>query len=478
MKPSTLTTLAIFPLLLCGLYINSTPPFRLKLAEYYVKTENCDKAILIYGKILRKETLTDKHQMLKANDISDLRFTLANLFLKKKKFLESAQVLEKIKETNPVYKINFYPTLNSEKDCRRLGISLTRNGLNLLAIEQFKRSLELNPNNLTIFYYLGLIYLKRGMLDNAVDEFRKIVELYDHTTYKTGNINLDLLVHTYSKIGVCYEKEGNIEYAKLYYKKAIELDKNLAIIALNNLKAIYVKEANYDAINLIKSELINLNPKYEVNFKVDSGVIFLGYLMDKREFELFNKGQVVFIWQTNSNRIYEIKEIENLAPNFGFETNAVGEGFPDGWDSDIYSKSKTYRTPIESHEVVVKQKMMDDTQCLLLDNSLSRCTNCQTDYIAIDSDVFYLQAGWSNSAKGDGRIGGMWFDFRRHPILYSFIAKDLKLNKWQHHAQVVIPPRESKYYRLWVNNYENQGKLYFDDIFFIELEFPKSVQAN
>ena len=82
MKPSTLTTLAIFPLLLCGLYINSTPPFRLKLAEYYVKTENCDKAILIYGKILRKETLTDKHQMLKANDISDLRFTLANLFLK------------------------------------------------------------------------------------------------------------------------------------------------------------------------------------------------------------------------------------------------------------------------------------------------------------------------------------------------------------------------------------------------------------
>ena len=52
----------LFLIFLFGMYINSTAFFRLKLADHYVKTQNYNKAVITYRKILRKETLRTKHQ--------------------------------------------------------------------------------------------------------------------------------------------------------------------------------------------------------------------------------------------------------------------------------------------------------------------------------------------------------------------------------------------------------------------------------
>lgn len=54
----------LFLIFLFGMYINSTTFFRLKLADHYVKTQNYEKVITTYKKILRKETLSTKHQTL------------------------------------------------------------------------------------------------------------------------------------------------------------------------------------------------------------------------------------------------------------------------------------------------------------------------------------------------------------------------------------------------------------------------------
>ncbi len=47
--------LFIFCPILGALYLNSTTWFRLKLADYYMRTQNYDKAVFIYKKALRKE---------------------------------------------------------------------------------------------------------------------------------------------------------------------------------------------------------------------------------------------------------------------------------------------------------------------------------------------------------------------------------------------------------------------------------------
>lgn len=95
----------LFLFFLCGMYINSSTFFRLKLANHYKKTHNYAKLIAVYKKILRKETLSPKHQTLGIEDISDTRFTLSNLLLARDKFTESAQLLSEIVKSNPAYKL-------------------------------------------------------------------------------------------------------------------------------------------------------------------------------------------------------------------------------------------------------------------------------------------------------------------------------------------------------------------------------------
>jgi len=143
-----------------------------------------------------------------------------------------------------------------------------------------------------------------------------------------------------------------------------------------------------------------------------------------------------------------------------------------GWETDIYSLSPKYRTPIESHELVSEEKPLGKTSCLLLNNLLARCSNCQTDFILIEENHAYLQAGWIKSINGDARLGRRWFDSKKTPMTYDFVPLDSARNQWNHYSQIILSPFKARYCRLWMNNHENQGGVLFDDILFIELDLP------
>lgn len=79
------TILIILFLILLALWLNSTTWFRLKLADYYMREQNYDKAISICKKILRKENLTAGYQILDSVGIFKERlitFLLTNAYLK------------------------------------------------------------------------------------------------------------------------------------------------------------------------------------------------------------------------------------------------------------------------------------------------------------------------------------------------------------------------------------------------------------
>lgn len=93
-----------------------------------------------------------------------------NLFAADKASLEKEVV--KLKEENAL--------LSSERAgmYEELGIAYTKAGLLDEAIDAYKKSLFYNPNNAQIHYYLGLLYQKtRKDVEKAVSHFKRYLYL-------------------------------------------------------------------------------------------------------------------------------------------------------------------------------------------------------------------------------------------------------------------------------------------------------------
>jgi len=476
--------ITVFLVLLCGAYINSTTLFRLRLADYYVKSKDYDKTIAIYNKILRKEYVSDKYRTLNIEDISNIRFNLTNLFLITHRYEKAAQMLKQLFIIDPKYKVGSLYRLKTSENCKKFGSHLLRMDLNDLALKQFQRMVELEPQNSLRHYQLALFYQQQGMNYEANAELKKVVELIKNLTKQLVNKQI-YLGDVYYNLALQFEKKDNIEKAKDYYMKAIEFTDSKTIGAYYRLISLYRKQGKLEDAKFVEKKLLNLEPEYQVNYEFSKNLMLLGYSLNEIEFELFNKGKISFFWQIGNqeaepdfkkqsqskiykirNRLHQIREVENLAVNFGFEADSIGKGFPYGW------KSKIYGTFSENHEIVSKSMSLGEGHCLMLNNSKALRINCQTDYIATGNDRQYLQAGWIKTVKGNAFLGRKWFNSSRIAIEYNYVATDIDSPKWKYYFQVFPSPYNSKYCRLWIGNYETHGKAYFDDILFIELQLP------
>ena len=229
---------------------------------------------------------------------------------------------------------------------------------------------------------------------------------------------------------------------------------------------------------------MNLKPEYEINHRFPNGLILLGYSMNEKEFELFNKGKITFFWEVPGQkskldhvkkgisdiykiegRLFEVRETENLAPNFGFEIDPIAQVFPNGWGFGIYGELK-------NREIVFDSMPFKKSQCLMLDNTTAPRTACRTYYIPVDKDTPYLQGGWIKSVKGNAYLGRRWFDSKKVQISFNFTVKGIRSPKWRYYAGVVTSPANSAYCRLWMLNFWSQGKVYSDEIIFVKLQLP------
>ena len=341
-----------------------------------------------------------------------------------------------------------------------------------MALSQFQRAVELAPDDLIGYYHLALMYQKLGKKNKAIAQFEKIIEL---TKYSAGQAIKDLpsyLGDVYYNLALNFEENEKIEKAKEYYEKALELNSDRIVRIYSRLKFLYKDKLG--EIENIETKLLKLKPEYRVNYKFPNDLMLLGYSFNEKKFELFNEGEITFFWELPkqglgiksrggdiykiSSRIYEIKKIKNLVPNFGFEINSVGTGFPLGWNADIYN------SPLACHEIVLEKSGLGETQCLVLNNTIVNKTNCQSSYIAVTEGDYYLQGGRMKSINGNACFGRRWFDSENRRLFYDYVASGIKSSKWRFLPGIVIAPSESAYCRLWVSNYETRGKTYFDDI--------------
>ena len=150
-----------------------------------------------------------------------------------------------------------------------------------LAIQDYNKALELDPKSAVVYTNHGIAYSYKGDYDRAIQDYNKALELdpKDAVAYNNRGIaysdkgNYDLAIQDYNKAleldpklaaaytnrGLAYERKGNADLAIQDYTKALELDPKLAI-AYYNRGVVYSMQGNSDLAIKDYTKALELDP--------------------------------------------------------------------------------------------------------------------------------------------------------------------------------------------------------------------------
>jgi tetratricopeptide (TPR) repeat protein len=163
-----------------------------------------------------------------------------------------------------------------------LGVAYSNRGLVDEAIEEYKESLKLNPKDAKAHNNLGLAYYDQGRIDEAIAVYKKAIGFKPdypkaHNNlglayYKQGRMDEAIAVYkkalgfkpdypkAHNNLGLAYYKQGRIDGAIEEYKESLKLNPNYAK-AHNNLGTAYDKKGLIDKAIEEYKESLKLNPK-------------------------------------------------------------------------------------------------------------------------------------------------------------------------------------------------------------------------
>ena len=106
-----------------------------------------------------------------------------------------------------------------------------------IAISQYKKLIDINPNSALVYYNLGLIYEQLEETEVAKKNYKKSIKVDP------------LFFHSYNNLGILFQKQGEKEKAIDNFKKVIEINSRY-INAYNNLGLVYSSLGHYkEAVN-------------------------------------------------------------------------------------------------------------------------------------------------------------------------------------------------------------------------------------
>ncbi|MCD4793285.1 MAG: tetratricopeptide repeat protein [Bacteroidales bacterium] len=214
------------------------------------------------------------------------------------------------------------------------------------AIENFKKTIEINPNDSVTFYNIGVAYDKLKEYKKAVNNYKKAIEINpndDNIFYNIGGVYDEL--KEYKKAIECYKNaikinpKHNLAYnniGSIYgelkeYKKAIENFKKAIEINPNDENAFYNIGVVYDELKEYKKAIesykkaIEINPKHLFVYN-NMGIIYTNLTEFHKAIESFKKA-------------IEINQKNDLAyNNMGI----------------IYNKLKEYKKAINCYKKAIK----------------------------------------------------------------------------------------------------------------------------
>jgi Flp pilus assembly protein TadD len=111
----------------------------------------------------------------------------------------------------------------SARDHFRQGNEFSESGDFEAAVEEYKKALELEPENVDVMSNLGVTYYNLGQLDEAIEQYTKALELAPRDADIHSNLAA-AYVQTYQQGGA----QDQLESALEEYTEAVDLEPSLA----------------------------------------------------------------------------------------------------------------------------------------------------------------------------------------------------------------------------------------------------------
>ena len=347
------------------------------------------------------------------------------------------------------------------------------------------------PHNPEWAFYRGEMYHRRGELEEALRNYERAIGL--DSRYAQAYLRIGRAYEDRALASMPEARSADLQEAARWYKmyhalapenllglkKLVEICEELEWAGIEpeslNLQPEALREE-------LERRLAEREPEYKVGQKVGEDWVLVGYDLDEEALKMWSETTIWLYWQPSKpvemkkpgwhwagERWVEVREVRNLVPNGGFEWDLkVGPAYPYGWPSGIY------KAPLECHELVVDERNGEKTKCARLSNSQTyQSTSFASIEIPIKPGAIYLQAGWIKSEGGKGYLGRRWMGKIEEKPPYNYVVRGVKAESWTHYAGIARPPEGATSCHLWLLNYKSTGKVYFDDILFVELELPE-----
>ena len=165
-----------------------------------------------------------------------------------------------------IYLDKVLPNVEKLKNSISLGESHRENGEIYSAEYEFNKAMSLDEMNVRVNFGLGLTYLDRGEIERADNIFKRLICL--DSCYEPQH------KHLFNEFGISLRKNGMLQQALEYYKRAEELvqhDENLHL----NIARVHFEMGE------IKPCLEHLQTALRLNNKLEEACIFLNFLKGK-----------------------------------------------------------------------------------------------------------------------------------------------------------------------------------------------------
>lgn len=144
-------------------------------------------------------------------------------------------------------------TLAKNPNCwvgdNNLGLVFLQKGQVDQAMEKFQKALEINPNYAEARSSLGLALFQKGHLDEAITNYQKALEMAPKSFV------------TYTDLGTALFQKGKLDDAIVQYKKALVIKPNYEE-ARSNLGAVLIQEGQLDEAIRQFQETLRLKPDF------------------------------------------------------------------------------------------------------------------------------------------------------------------------------------------------------------------------
>ncbi len=268
-----------------------------------------------------------------------------------------------------------------------------------LALADYNKAIQINPNYVEAYYNRGILYSKQKRRDLALPDYNKVIE-----------VNPDF-AQAYKNRGLIYFEQKKLDIALSDYNKAIQVNSNYAD-AYYNRGNLYQNQKKWDLALADYNKAIQINPNY-VDAYISRGNLY----KEQKKWDLaladYNKG------------------IE-INPNLAYTYNNRGAVYQQQkkWDLALADYNKAIQINPNYAEAYYNRGLLYHNQkkwdLALADYNKAIQINPNYPRSYLNRGLVYFQKGNKQKAIQDSQRAAQLFQVERNTAGYNFTIKFLK----------------------------------------------------